>query len=83
MILALGIDDGSWLIQRSDAAPPDERLLKGLAMLAEIQKRKNWPGLQNGLTEEENKKLAASHRPSEIAALISLGLGRRFATAKD
>ena len=83
IIHALGIDDGSWLIQRPDAAPPDERLLKGLAMLADIPKRNNWQGLQNGLTEEENRKLAASHRPSEIAALISLGLGRRFVAAKD
>lgn len=32
----------------------------------------------NGLTEEENQRLAACHRPSEIAALVSLGLGRRF-----
>lgn len=78
IIHELGIDDGSWLIQRPDAAPPEERLLKGLAVLADIRKRKNWLGLQNGLTEEENRKLAASHRPSEIAALISLGLGRRF-----
>lgn len=83
IIHALGIDDGSWLIQRPDAAPPDERLLKGLAMLADIPKRNNWQGLQNGLTEEENRKLAASHRSSEIAALISLGLGRRFAAPKN
>lgn len=83
IIRELGVDDGSWLIRRADAAPPDKRLLEGLALLADTQKRKNWSGLQNGLTEEENRKLSASHRPSEIAALISLGLGRRFATANS
>lgn len=79
----LGIDDGSWLIQRSDAPAPDDRYTKALADLAKFPKSKNWPGVHNGLTDEENKKLTASHRPSEIATLISLGLGRRFATAKS
>jgi hypothetical protein len=74
----LGIDDGSWLIQRSDAPSPDDRYLKALADLAKFPKTNNWAGIHNGLTDEENKKLAASHRPSEIATLISLGLGRRF-----
>lgn len=78
IIHTLGIDDGSWMIRRPDSALPDERLPKGLAMLADLQKRKNFTGLQNGLTEEENRKLASTHRPSEIATLISLGLGRRF-----
>lgn len=83
IIHALGIDDGSWMIQRPDSAPPDQRLLKGLAMLADFRKRRNLTSLQNGLSEEENRKLSASHRPSEIAALISLGLGRRFAVTKN
>jgi len=82
IIQALGVDDGSWLPDRPDAAPPDERLLNGLSMLADIQKRKNWAGLKNGLNDDENRRLAASHRPSEIAALISLGLGRRFVAAQ-
>lgn len=30
----------------------------------------------NGLTDSENAALAATHRPSEIATLVSLGLGR-------
>ena len=74
----LGIDDGSWLVQRSDAPAPDDRYLMALADLAKFPKIHNWTGIHNGLTDEENKKLAASHRPSEIATLISLGLGRRF-----
>jgi len=75
---ALGIHDFSWFPERPDAPPPDERLTKGLQILADMPKQTNWTGLENGLSDEENRKLAATHRPSEIAALISLGLGRRF-----
>jgi len=32
--------------------------------------------MKNGLGDDENRRLAASHRPSDIAALVSLGLGR-------
>lgn len=78
IVQALGVDDGSWFPARPDVAGPDERLLKGLGMLADIRKQESWVGLENGLSDEENRELAASHRPSEIAALISLGLGKRF-----
>lgn len=37
---------------------------------------RGWKALSNGLQAEENRRLAATHRPSEIAALVSLGLGR-------
>jgi hypothetical protein len=78
---ALGVDDGSWLPKRSDMAMADERLKKGLDKLAENRMSEDWAGLRNGLDDDENRQLAASHRPSEIAALISLGLGRRFQAA--
>ena len=78
IIQALDVDDGSWLPEMSDGDPQDERTLKGLNMLTDFPKRKDWTGLDNGLSDEENRRLAASHRPSEIAALISLGLGRKF-----
>jgi hypothetical protein len=35
-----------------------------------------WRLLNNGLDDEENRRLAATHRPSEIAALVATGLGR-------
>jgi hypothetical protein len=79
---ALGVDDRAWLPKTPDVPPADERLSKALEKLGDLKKRENWAGLQNGLTEEENRQLAASHRPSEIAALISLGLGRRFQAAQ-
>ena len=78
IIRALDVDDGLWLPEMSDEGPQDERTLKGLDMLAEFLKRDDWTGLDNGLSDEENRRLAASHRPSEIATLVSLGLGRKF-----
>ena len=35
-----------------------------------------WSSLRNGLDESENRRLATTHRASEVAALVSLGLGR-------
>ncbi len=35
-----------------------------------------WARLNNGLDAGENLRLAATHRPAEMAALIALGLGR-------
>jgi SLOG cluster2 len=35
--------------------------------------------LDNGLTDIEQRQLAVTHRPSEVAALVSLGMARRFA----
>jgi hypothetical protein len=73
---ALGVDDGAWLPPATDAPEPDPRWTDGRARLAALAARPNWAGLKNGLDEAENGRLAASHRPSDIAALVSLGLGR-------
>lgn len=74
---ALNIDDGSWLPGLSDAVV-DPRLSTGLEALRAFAAKPEWRGPDNGLTAEENRQLAVSYRPSEIAALISLGLGRKF-----
>lgn len=79
MVRALGADDGSLLPTGAGEPAKDERLVRGLEKLSDTQNRTGRKGLDNGLTESENRKLAATHRPSEIAALVSLGLGRRFA----
>jgi SLOG cluster2 len=73
---ALGIDDGGWLPPAADAPPADPRWADGRARLADRAAQPSWAGLNNGLTADENRRLAASHRPSDIAALVSLGLGR-------
>ena len=62
-----------------NSAPPDDRFVEGMRRIWEFARGPEWKGLDNGLTDEENRHLASTHRPSEIATLLSLGLGRRFA----
>lgn len=57
----------------------DDRLIAGLDDLKKLIDLNGWPN--NGLSDVENAQLAATYRPSEIAALVSLGLGRRFGAA--
>ncbi|MFS8201674.1 hypothetical protein ACLVWQ_23635 [Streptomyces sp. CWNU-52B] len=73
IVRALGIDDCAWLPGDPDAAPADPRLLAGLERLRAHAKA---PRPSNGLSPEENRRLAASHSPDEIAELVVLGLGR-------
>lgn len=77
IIKALRVDDGTWIPIQEDTSR-DERLLAGIAELEVIASGEGRRGLSNGLDDAENRQLAATHRPTEIAALISLGLGRRF-----
>ena len=65
-----------WLPVLPDDGEPDQRLTNGLARLSETAMAQKWDGYDNGLNENENRLLAASYRPSEIAALIGRGLGR-------
>jgi len=76
---ALLIADGDWFPPMASASAPDERLTLGIRELIKVAEVTSRKSLRNGLTDEENRKLATSHRPSEIATLVSLGLGRHFA----
>jgi hypothetical protein len=75
-----GANDGLWL-PPIEVVDVDPRVELGAERIREVVGRSAWPGLQNGLTEEENHRLALSHRPSEIASLLGLGLGRRAHSA--
>lgn len=77
IIEALDLDKREWFPKLESNQKPDEKLQLGLAEIGKLQNKK-WAILNNGLTDEENLKLSTSHRPSEIAALVSLGLGRTF-----
>lgn len=68
-----------WLPHLQDQGTPDERVAKGLEMIGEVAIAAEWDGYENGLNEEENMLLAASYRPSEIAALVGRGMGRLLA----
>jgi hypothetical protein len=66
---ALGIDDGSWLPRTADDQAD------GSHHVERMTARPGWRERANGLTREQNRWLAASHRPGDIAALVTLGLG--------
>ena len=71
IIGALGIDDIGWLPVLTGSS--DRGLSDGLQALAVAASG----GLAaNGLNADENRQLARTYRPSEIATLVSLGLGR-------
>jgi SLOG cluster2 len=77
--MRIGMLDAKWLPALADAPAPEVGLFDGLDKLSMLAKDQGWP--KNGLSDAENAQLAATHRPSEIAALVSLGLGRRFSKA--
>lgn len=56
--------------------PPGPGAAAGLAALRAWIGDAGWQRLDNGLDDDENRHLAMTHRPAEIAALVSLGLGR-------
>ena len=78
MARILGLVDSKWFPDFEHNQQTDERTIKGLEMLSELVGTSRKFCLNNGLTWDENIQLAICHRPSEIAALVCLGLGRRF-----
>jgi hypothetical protein len=70
---ALGLAD-------ADFVPPSFRFpvadTVGAAAVRTMEAAMRERGLTNGLSEEENRRLAMSHRPTEVAALVALGLAR-------
>lgn len=73
----LGVQGGQWPIGTD--AITDPRYAAGLDALRELVASGRYTGLNNGLTEEENRWLTMSHRPGEIASLVSRGLQRVLA----
>lgn len=54
--------------------PADEH--SDLTALREAVERTGWTLTSNGLSEDENRRLATTHRPSEVASLFAIGLQR-------
>jgi hypothetical protein len=48
------------------------------ASLRQALARSGWTPDGNGLTLDENRRLATTHRPSEVASLVAIGLNRIF-----
>jgi SLOG cluster2 len=76
IVRALRVDDCAWLPNDDEAPAPDPGFTEGQAQLRALADDPNWHGLANGLSVDENRRLTASHRPSDIATLVGLGLGR-------
>lgn len=79
--MCMGIKSAESLPVMTDAPQPENALVMGLNKLSKFGKNEGWPN--NGLSDSENAQLAVTHRPSEIAALVSLGLGRRFSKSSS
>lgn len=47
-----------------------------LSALSDAAEQSGWHPELNGLTLAENLRLAATHRPSDVATLVAVGLGR-------
>lgn len=58
--------------------PVPEAVAGGLRELREQLDVAGWRPTDNGLTDDENRRLAVSHRPSDVASLVAVGLARRY-----
>ena len=76
---ALGVGLG-WLDPAGDEPPAAGGEAGRQALARHRASAEPWTVLRNGLTGDENARLAASHRPSDIAALVTLGIGRLTTT---
>lgn len=76
---AVGLDDAKRMHDFDGTQQQDKGTTNGLVQIVERAKKTNFQSLSNGLSDDENKRLVACYRPSEIATLIGLGLGRKFA----
>jgi SLOG cluster2 len=69
MAVALNIDNANWLGLDVTGNPYLDELREAVA-------EHGWEATANGLTEEENQRLAITYRASEVASLIVTGLSR-------
>ena len=75
--MAQAIDARAAAQRAPTAQQPGGRARQALAQLgAQAAAHGGWAVLNNGLSADENWRLARTHRPSQVAALIATGLGR-------
>ncbi len=60
-----------------DRWPPAVDAIDSVSLIETVE-RSGWTLTNNGLTAEENRQLAVTHRPSEVASLVAIGLKRTF-----
>jgi hypothetical protein len=76
IIHALRPEFSEWRPPQASTPEADARLSEGLKRITEVSIENDWSGFVNGLSDDENRLLAASYRPSEISALVGKGLGK-------
>ena len=72
----LQIDDLQWAPEDFPLRPKDKRIDAALTRLDEAVAAFNWVSTLAGLEPGELRQLSASHRASEIAALVVAGISR-------
>lgn len=77
----LGRDDQEWAPPDFPRDVDDPRARDALHDLAGAARR--HPSPDDGLTDDERRQLAASHRPGDIATFLVLGLARARARQKE
>jgi hypothetical protein len=70
----LSVDEAGWLPADPQSPPADPRMIAGLEKLVRAADANGRKSLHNGLTVQENKRLAMTNRPGEVASLIARGL---------
>lgn len=65
-----------WPPHDLDRYPVDAAAATGLDEIREAIASTGWTPSENRLTDAENKRLATTHRPSEVASLVAIGLDR-------
>ncbi len=71
------LDDACRALRAPTAGAIGSRAVPALEDLGRKAATGGWALLNNGLEDDENRRLAATQRPSEIAAFVATGLGRR------
>lgn len=81
--ICAAIDPACTALRAPTADPPARRAVPALEALRQRAQAPGaagaatgWTMLANGLSDDENRRMAGTHRPSEIAAWIATGLGR-------
>lgn len=76
LVSVVAPDAAAWLPSTMACDKPDPGYEAAFNHISQLVAGRGWAALANGLDAIENARLAATYRPSEIAALVSLGLGR-------
>lgn len=74
--IAAQIDPGTCTPLLPPGVAIDQATRDALDEVRALVGTRGWSALRNGLSDDQNRHLAVTHRPAEIATLVSLGLGR-------